>query len=133
MKKRISLLLICILFLDFTIINCSLVKDKMDKEQFTSIMVNNEFTVEDVTDQYANYNFISSVQVALPENKEFQIEFYIFDSKINAKKAYQNSKYVTPNKDNYRYMKRIDNTIIYVNTKKKNKDKVKRIIKKLNY
>lgn len=133
MKKRISLLLICILFLDFIIINCSMIKDKMDKEQFTNIMVNNQFTVEDVTAQYTNYNFISSVQVALPENKEFQIEFYIFDSKISAKKAYQNSKYITSNKDNYRYMKRIDNTIIYVNTKKENKDKVKRIIKKLNY
>ena len=43
------------------------------------------------------------------------------------------SKYSSSSDSSYRVVSRIDNTVIYVNSKKENKDKIKKVLKKLGY
>lgn len=153
-KKNIFTIIIISLLLVIPT-GCEVKKEAIDNAQFVSIVTDNEYTITDVTDQYAMYDFISSVSVAISKDKTYQIEFYTLDSEENAKKMYESNKNnFEENKnnkdveldvntttyssysvtgDNYRYISRIANTLIYVDTTKEYKDEVKNIIKRLGY
>ncbi len=158
MMKRIGVnltsLIFCLLLLIPT--GCEVKKEVIDTEQFNTIMSDNKFSITDVTDQYAAYDFIKSVSVAIDENKKYQVEFYILDSDENAHKMFESNKsnfekntdknaltaeatmnnysfFSITDNSNYKYICRVENTLVYVDTVKENKDEVKDIIKKLGY
>lgn len=157
--KKINKILVVLVFCLILFITsaCLFTKDAIDSTKFTSIMTKNQFKVTDVTDQYTNYDYISSVQVAISENNEYQIEFYKLDSIENAKKMYESNKLdfeeeersisaFTSNVDmgnfntfslsdatSYRYICRVDDTLIYVKTTKDYQNKVKKMIDELGY
>lgn len=154
--QRIRKLLICIIFSFILILlsGCFIKKNVISSDQFASIMQEHKFSITDATDQYSNFAYVSSVQVAT--SKDFQIEFYILDSEENAMKMYTRNKsnfekektssalttdssvnnyssFSITDNTMYRYICRVENTLIYVNTTKESKDKVKEIIASLGY
>lgn len=153
-KKVLSILVLCLILI--TTSACLFTKDVLNDKEFTDIMTNKKFKVTDVTDQYNSYDYISSVQVAVAENNEFQVEFYQLNNVDNAKKIYESNKlefseekssssftsdinmgnfnaFSLSDATSYRYICRVDDTVIYVNTTKENQKEVKNIIEILGY
>lgn len=152
-KVLANILIIVILTIT---VGCSLTKKTLDNTRFISIMSDNNFKVTNVTDQYNNYEFIKSVQVAISENNDFQIEFYELDTIENAQKMFESNKsdfeeeksssaftsninmtnyntFTLSDDTIYRYICRVDNTLVYINTIKEHQKEVKEIIESLGY
>lgn len=154
MNKIKKLFLCLILGIIFTT-GCSLIKTAITDEDFSSTMSQYNYTIQDVSQQFANYDYVKKATIALSENQTYQIEFYVLDTESNAKKMFKNNQkifedktkngltktvdmknyntYSIYNKTEYRYLCRVDNTLIYIDTKVEYKDDVEKIIKKLGY
>ena len=108
------------------------------------------FSINDITNYMEDKN-IKSVITA--NNGKYQIEFFTFNSKKNAKEAYNtNVKSFLANKnvkkeknednydkftqelsDTYNFVIRLDNTLLYSSINLEYKNDLNKIIKKLNY
>ena len=108
------------------------------------------FSINDITNYMEDKN-IKSVITA--NNGKYQIEFFTFNSKKNAKEAYNtNEKSFLANKnvkkeknednydkftqelsDTYNVVIRLDNTLLYSSINLEYKNDLNKIIKKLNY
>lgn len=153
MKKMI---LCMVMILTFFMVGCSIKKEIIDSEKFIRIMSDNKFSITDATNQYDNYSHINSVHVATSNDLEYEIEFYVLDTVEEAKKMFESNKNTFEHKklnkativkknvsnynffsisdgDLYRYICRVENTLVYVDTTKKYKNEVKDMIKKLGY
>lgn len=109
-----------------------------------------DFSINDITNYMEDKN-IKSVITA--NNGKYQIEFFTFNSKKNAKEAYNtNVKSFLANKnvkkeknednydkftqelsDTYNVVIRLDNTLLYSSINLEYKNDLNKIIKKLNY
>ena len=128
-------------------------------KEFMNTMTDEGFNLVDVKEQFNTYEEIKEAYVALSENEEYQIEFYVLDSGESAVRLYNYNKELfeqskensstmsaytsvdLSNKNKYtlsvdgkiKLLSRIDNTMIYLNVESQYKDKVKTILKKLGY
>lgn len=66
----------------------SCAKTPSDTAAFIALAEKNGYKVYDVTDQYANAPQITRATIVAPEDRSFQIEFYIITDKESAKKLY---------------------------------------------
>lgn len=125
-------------------------KTALKSEELVSILSNNGFIVNDVTDQMEDS---SVTYVASANNGKFQIEYYVFETKKQAKAAYTNNKksfetnktegketsgdtynkYVQELSDTYNVITRVDNTLLYASVNIEYKGTLKNVIKDLGY
>ena len=157
MKKSIRPVaaLLCLVFLASLLTSCR--KNPSDTQSFQAVAKELGYNVYDITDQYTNAEVIRTATVAAPENRAFQIEFYILTDKENAKKLYlaqgeildneqgSNEKGSVENGRNYakrvkksagRYavIAYVENTILYVPpTDAENEEAIKKFLKRFNY
>lgn len=153
--NRIKKSILCIILGVLFITGCTLTKTAITDDDFANTMSKQNYTMQDVSPQFASYNYVKKATVALEKNKNYQIEFYVLDTEDNAKKMFENNQKIF--KDNtekaitksvdmknyntfsisnnkvYRYLCRVDNTLIYVDTKAEYKEDVEKIIKELGY
>ena len=153
--KKVRFLLLAIT-LGLLLTACSMNKKPITPEKFVSTLEGEKFEVVDAISQFEGYDYISNVYVAMDSTSNYQIEYFNFDSIDTAKKYYKQNKeifeeskdgkYLTTNLDltnsnkfemssdkEYKLVLRIDNIMIYVNTKKEYKSDIDKIIKKLGY
>ena len=150
--KKILLCVICFVML-FTVTGCS--KTATTTSSFKSTMEGKGFVVADVTSQYAD-TYVKEATVARKDDN-YQIEFYLLDSEDSARNMFSKNKnsweseadgsfsskletnignYNTlaiTNNGKYKYLCRVDSTLIYLNVDEQYKDEVKKIIDELGY
>lgn len=160
MKKAIiALLIIGILILGavgglFWFLNIE--KEPITASEFKAIMEGKDFKLIDGLAQFAEYDYIKEVYLALNQDDNYQLEFYelsdvenamsffnvnkeIFESKksgtssettLNGKNY---SKYVLSSDGEYMLLSRIDNTVIYVYEDLDLKDTINDLLDELGY
>ena len=154
MKKK-GLLFSALLFAFLILFTGCSKKKAITSDEFKSKAEAEGYTVTDVQSQYASYGYINQAFVASSADG-YQIEFYVLSDKDYAKSMFETNKSIIENVNGnnkvktevnlsnyskfaittstkYGYLSRIDNTLIYVNTTKENKNKVSSFIKKLKY
>ena len=128
-------------------------KDSITAEKFVSIMKDNDFDVYEVTDQFKGSDvYVKEGYVA--KKDDYQIEFYTFknvddadtffrinqekfDTKTAKTKVQLSGKnYASFNVEangKYKFLERIDKTVIYINVDDDYKSDIKSTVKKLGY
>lgn len=122
-------------------------KTKMEKEGYT---------IQEVTNQFDDYNYVSKAYIALSSDSKYQIEFYKLSDSDNAssffnnnKATFENSKsssasetsisggnyakYTLTTNGQFKVLSRIDNTVIYLNVPDSYKSTIKEVLKKIGY
>lgn len=154
--KRVRNLLLAIVVLITTIMLTGCGKKAISANDFKTKMKSKEYTVVEVTDQFASYSYIEKVYIAQDKTKSYQIEFYKLSDESYAKSFYNTnkqifenakssssahtevnlsnySKYTQESNNKYSVISRIENTAVYLNVDSKYKDDVKAILKELGY
>ncbi len=161
MKKSIKLAIIAVSVAIVAIAICLVVilmkpKEALTAQDFNSLMEENGYSVVNVKEQFAEYDYISEAYLAIDKNRNYQIEFYIIASPDIAAQFFESnkaifesskgsvssqkdvsagnySKYTLSSEGQYKYICRIENTVIYADTDDAYKQDVKEITKKLGY
>ncbi|MBB5183443.1 hypothetical protein [Catenisphaera adipataccumulans] len=154
--RSLAVWTIC-LFMALGTAGCSK-KTALSPSEFRKAMEKEDYSITDKTEETTTQAHAISVLVAANSNKDYQIEYYQFESsdacidvydrmvsKIedqypsgkNKKKnsvSAQNSAHFSLTVNNlYMYVSRIDDTLIYCGTYKKNKNKAMKTIENLGY
>ncbi len=128
-------------------------KDSITSEKFISIMEDNDFDVIEVTDQFKGSDvYVKEGYVARKD--DYQIEFYTFKNeddadtffRINREKFDANvakskvemsgknySSFKLEANGKYKFLERINKTVIYINVDDDYKSDIKDTVKKLGY
>lgn len=128
-------------------------KEALTAKEFISIMEDEDYLVGEVTDQFEDADIeVEEAYVAVGD--DYQIEFYTFEDEENAEMFFKVNKAkfdedsasskVSLNGKNftsfsitadgeYRFVERVDETVIYLDVDEEYKDEVKEIIEKLGY
>ena len=152
--KKIKIVVLLIFALLLTA--CGNSKKALTSIEFKNIMENENFSIIDAIDQFNGFTEMKEAYIALEENKNYQIEFYVMDSDDNAVKLYEYNKesfeaskgsmsaytnfdlkntnrYTLNTNGEFKLLSRIDNTMIYLDVNSEYKDEVMNILKKLGY
>lgn len=130
-------------------------KDSMTASEFKTYMESEGYMIQDAKNQFYGVDYIKNVYIAIPRNYEYQIEFYEVDEPEQAESFYNNnknrfeadtngslktevdgknySKYTLTNSDEYKVVSFIDNTAIYIDADKENKEAIENILEDINY
>ena len=151
MKKLRNIILILITFL---LVGCGS-KKEITSSEFKEITRDNDFYIQDVKEQFSEYDYIKEAMIAVKSGK-YQIEFYVLEDEENALAFYKynkdvfeaskestslyaevdfehNNRYTLTTGNEYKVISRINKTVVYVNTTKENKNDVNKVLKKLGY
>lgn len=149
----IVLILVGIVLVVFNTLNKE--KTPISASTFNTIMESKGYGMTDTTSQFAQYsNYMSESYVA--QKTGYQIEFYELTSEENAISMYNTNKtkfesqksnasasatasmnnyatYSLTTNGKYKYLSRIDNTLVYIDVDESYKDIVKDIMKEIGY
>ena len=159
MKKTLIIIgiIIVILFIIGLLAFNSLNKEKVSisADTFNTTLESKDYVITDTTSQFAQYgNYMVKSYVA--QKSGYQIEFYELSSEENAISMYNTNKtkfesqktntstYATVSMNNYatyslitngkyKYLSRIDNTLVYVDVDENYKDPVKEVMEEIGY
>lgn len=152
----VAILVIGAIITGVVIINKNKNKESITANEFKDKMEDMNYIIVDAKNQFEEYDYIEKVYLAVPEDYEYQIEFYEMDREEQAITFYNhnkdifesykssissetsvnignNAKYTLTTEDEYRLLSRIDNTVIYVHVDKEYKDKIKETLKEIGY
>ncbi|MGN1134490.1 MAG: hypothetical protein ACI4RN_08585 [Oscillospiraceae bacterium] len=152
--KALTSALVCMIIM-FTITGCGK-KTALSAEDFKSKTEAKGYTVQDATNQFADYDYIKKVYIALDKDQNYQIEFYEIDNADNASQFFKNNKsifeeskssasaetsvsvsnnakYTLTTDGQYKVISRIDNTAVYVNADEEYKSDIKDLLDDLDY
>lgn len=152
-KKYLSMLVIVFSILLLT--GCG-EKPSITTETFVNTMTSSGYNVVDKKDERLEYDYITTVEVAVSQDYTHQIEFYVLSTEDYAKGFYTNnktlfqaaknassqdaeesksnySKYALNTGDSYKVISRIGNTVIYADVAIDYHDEVKSIIEGFGY
>lgn len=128
-------------------------KESITTEKFVEVMEDNDFKVANVTDQFKGSD-IHVKEGYVARKDDYQVEFYTFKNEDDADSFYRVNKakfdtdvantrvqlsgknYASFNIEangKYKFLERIDKTVIYINVDKEYKSNVKNVVKKLGY
>lgn len=153
MKKRFYLLLTCIISLLLT--GC-FTKKPITTEDFVKEANNKNYRVVNAIEQYGRYEEIEEATIARSKDNNYQIEFYVLNSSKSAAAMFDSNKELfeqdssiiksrfTSNINNYsvykllsnnkfRYLCRVDSTLLYINADDKYKKELEEFIKNIGY
>ena len=160
MKKVIIIVLavVVVIALIIGVVFAVLNKEKtpMTAEEFKTTMEAKNYVVIDATEQFAEYDYVKQVYLAVYSDNNYQIEFYELSDEANAIAFYNNnkemfetykgnassnteasfknySKFVLSASGKFMVISRIANTAIYVNVDSSIESTVKELLKSLGY
>lgn len=156
MKKNKTLILLLLVCASLFILTSCGSKTAITSDDFKTKMEADGYTIVDATDQFSGYEYINNVYLAVDKDKTYQIEFYDISTEEYADGVFQNNKsifedskgstsaesstsvnnyetYSLSSNDTYKYISRVDNTMLYVDVSSEYKDTVKEVIDKLGY
>ena len=154
MKKKI-LYVLTLMVVTLTLTGCGN-KKAITIDEYKDIMSTNFFVLNNAKNRVSVNSNIKDVYIAANPKDNYQIEFYVLESvdtaktffsenktrfskevgknKIETKSKKGNSeKYTVTSLGQYRLVSRIENTVIYLDTRESNKKKVDEILKELGY
>lgn len=157
MKKVFKGLTICLacFALLFVITGCGN-KKSLTSEEFITKLKDSGYSIQDATGQFAGYDNISQVTLAISPDSSYQIEFYELSNSDNAVAFFNNnktkfenskgsasaetsvdignhSKYTLLTDGYYKLVSRINNTVIYLNVPASYKSNVNKVLKEIDY
>ena len=159
-KKRINLkvlffVIVLVAILSVVIFYKSIDRKVYTKESFTKVLEKYKYKVEDKSNDYYNDKSVETYLLGTSKDELFRVDFFIMKDEKASKKYYKElkeqleketgmegttktnkigySKYIMEASNNYVVVVKSDETIIFINTNNKNKDKVEKLIKKLGY
>ena len=129
-------------------------KSAINTSKFRSIVESSGYTFTDDYDSYSSYNYFNEAVIA--SKGDCDIQFFVLDNASDAKNMFntnkskfENSKtglstevstslnnydtYLVQTNGYYKYLSRVDNTLVYVNVLMECKDSVKNIIDIMKY
>lgn len=163
MKKGTPILIVAlIIFLALTVGGIFLAfkiassKTTLTQDQFISKLESKGFLANDDSEQFMQYDYITSVAVASPSDLSYQIQFFTFLDESYAQKFYETNKstfsrsassdspsvrasgtgfdkFTVTTSNEFMEISRIQNTCIYLKVDKAYKDDVKKVLKSLGY
>lgn len=130
-------------------------KTPISADTFNTIMEGKGYVMTDTTIQFAQYGSLMTKSYAAQKN-DYQIEFYELSTDENAISMYNTNKtkfesqksnasasatasmnnystYSLTTNGKYKYLSRIDNTLVYIDVDESYKDIVKDIMKEIGY
>lgn len=154
MKKKI-LYVLTLMVVTLTLTGCGN-KKAITIDEYKDIMSTNSFVLNNAKNRISVNSNIKDIYIAANPKDNYQIEFYVLESvdtaktffsenktrfskevgknKIETKSKKGNSeKYTVTSLGQYRLVSRIENTVIYLDTRESNKKKVDEILKELGY
>ena len=154
MKKKI-LYVLTLMVVTVTLTGCGN-KKAITIDEYKDIMSTNSFVLNDAKNRISVNSNIKDIYIAANPKDNYQIEFYVLENvdtaktffsenktrfskevgknKIETKSKKGNSeKYTVTSLGQYRLVSRIENTVIYLDTRESNKKKVDEILKELGY
>ncbi len=162
MKKGVIIALIILAVIAVIIVGvCALIgalnkeRVSMTADQFNRIMESNGYVMTDTTNQFAEYGSLMTKSY-VAQKSGYQIEFYELSNEENAISMYNTNKtrfesqktnvsasstvemknyaiYSLTTNGKYKYVSRINNTLVYLDVDTTYKDTVKDIIKEIGY
>lgn len=160
MKKGVIIVLIilAVIIVGVCILVGSLNKEKVSitADDFKTTMQAKGYTVSDVTSQFSQYgNYISKAYVA-QDGTKYQIEFYELSNLDNATNFYNTNKakfesqkgnasssytasmknystYSITTNGKYKFVSRVDNSVVYIDANTIYQDSIKSVVKELGY
>lgn len=166
MKKTVIIIIISVVVVGLIIAGSILLisklssaikdKDPITVTEFKTKMENKEYTVVDVQEQFAEFDYVKNAYVALEKEGNYQIEFYEISDEANAVGFYGNNKalfesskgtivaetnitvknyakYTVNSGGKYNVVSRIANTVVYVSVDSKYKDAVNDVLNSIGY
>lgn len=129
-------------------------KSAITTSKFRSIVESNGYIVSDDYDSYSSYNYFN--EAFLASKDDCDIQFFVLDNANNAKDMFNTNKskfessksgmstevstslgnydtYLVQTNGYYKYVSRVDNTLLYVNVPMECKESVKTIIDSMKY
>lgn len=153
MKHFLKIFLIVMLI---GLVGCSLIegRTKLGLSEFKEKMENNDFVVVDASGQFANQEHVEGVYIA--QKTGYQIEFFDLNSSENATKVFNGNKsifdqdksalstsssinlsnfssYTLKTGGKFKYISKIDDTMLYLNVDEEYEEEVKLILEGLGY
>ena len=131
-------------------------KDSITVSEFYNRMQEKGYIVQDAKSQFADYDYVKQVYIALNNDNTYQVEFYDLEDASYAVSFYKNNKaifenskgnssaennvegknhakYTLSSNGQYMVVSRIDNTVIFVKVEDAYRDMVKSILNELGY
>lgn len=131
-------------------------KTAATNDSFESLADEKGLEIVDATDQFADYDFIEKVTIAISDDGSYQFEFYVLSEESDAQSFFAEnkaifeqaitgthtessssgenfSKYTATTDDKYMFLEYIDNTALYINVDKSYKSQAEEFIKGLGY
>lgn len=131
-------------------------KPTLTENQFISKLESKGFLANDESEQFMQYDYITSVAVASPSDLSYQIQFFTFLDESYAQKFYETNKstfsrsassdsprvrtsgtgfdkFTVTTSNEFMEVSRIQNTCIYLKVDKAYNDDVKKVLKSLGY
>ena len=153
LTKASALLIVTVMF---TLVLTGCTKTAVTTADFTALAQTKGYIVEDASSQFSAYDYIKEVTIVAPQSLDYQIEFYVLSDAAYAQSFFENNKtnfemnksgtysdssssgknyavYKLNANDKYMFLERVDNTVVYVNTEKENKEAVEAFVKELKY
>lgn len=147
-----AFVIMSILMMLFT--GCS--KEPVTTDAFKALSSEKGLVINDVGEQFSDFDYIKEAAIAAPSDLSYQIEFYVLSDSSYAQSFFENNKakfemskidgflensgsgnnyvsYSLTSGEKYMFIERIENTVIYVNTNKTNKEVIDSFIKELKY
>lgn len=153
--KSLALVFISIITL-FSFTGCG-DKNPISADDFKSKMEEKGYTVVEATEQFTDFDYVKKVYLAVDKDTNYQMEFYQLDNEKNAKGFFasnqkiiedskgkitkfeisisggNNEKYTLRTEGKYKYVSRIENTVIYFDVDEKYKDDIDEILDEIDY
>lgn len=152
----VAILIIGAIVTGVIVINKNKNKQAITANEFKDKMEDMNYIIVDAKEQFADYDYIEKVYLAVSEDYTYKIEFYETDGVEQAISFYNinknifedyktsvsfetsasignNSKYTLTTEKEYRLLSRIDNTVIFVHVDKEYKDKINEALKEIGY
>lgn len=158
MKKTIGIILLLVIigFIGYTVVNMVSDKTPVTASDFYTTMSEKGYTLVDATSQYAEYDYVTQVYLAVNKDYTYQIEFFELASDEYAMNFYTTNKdsfeteksgtsantsiavanyakYTLSSNGKYQVVSVIDNTGIYVDVDDMYKDEVQSVLSELGY
>ncbi len=151
-KSAAMLLMMSLILAMFT--GCD--KESVTTDEFKTLASEKGLACTDAVEQFAAYDFIKEVTIAVPSDSSYQIEFYVLSDSSNAKSFFETNRtnfdmnkgkdFIDDSKDGgnygrywlnsngkYMFVEYIDNTVLYVNTEESNQSTIEAFVKELKY
>lgn len=156
MKKTTAIALVMVILCSMLCLAGCKEKVSVTAEDYKNLMEAKGYTIADASEQFADYDEIAKVYIAVPGDGAYQIEFYELTSAEAAMRLFAGNKSIfeqfegnasthtsisAANYSNYKLtaggyykvLSRIDNTMIYIDAPVEFKDEIKTVLGEIGY